>query len=156
MYTRFEAVLKARDEWRLKEGSETVSVSAHSAFVNFILSARDQDKRLSGYPTVKHFLNVYTNSERHDLFGDIKNVINPISKDTERRMYRIITTVDDPESNGDKRLRGLILWIMSNNPHFSIYGLMEHMFTYIQKVTHSKPKENLVCGRPSRPQPLRK
>ena len=142
VYRRFNAVLEVRDEWRRKEESNKVSVSSHQSFIHFILKAREEDKRLLQYPKVNQFLNIYINSERHDLFKDIQTLIDPISQNTEKRMYRIITSVDDPEDKGDNRLRGLILWVMDKNEHFSIYALLENMFTYFQSIAHTKPKRD--------------
>jgi len=135
---RLNATLALRDEWRTKENAEVVATSSHSDLVHYVLKTIQQGG-LEAHANLNAFLNVFLNTNRHDLFNqaEVKKVI---TLNTESRMYRIVTAIDDPGNVGDHRLRELLCWILDNKPHFSIYALFVGFFTHIERIAHSAPK----------------
>lgn len=72
-----------------------------------------------------------------------------INQGTERRIYRVVTVVDDSHNQGDYRLRDMLLWFESNCTEFSKYVLIASSFTYVPHALHAEPKKgpgNLVHG----------
>lgn len=104
--------------------------------VDFVLA----HKKCKWDPDVETFFSSHFQSKRFDLLTE-QVIWSTVQQQTNARLYRLVSAVDDSEENNDQRLSNLLRWAL-DNVKFSHYELLVPFFTFISANKRSSPKKD--------------